>query len=175
MDPMTVYMLAAGMNIAGGFMSARAEKRARRANAAAYEKQREMARFASERELDIFKTESAAFLGDQISAFAKAGVDMSGSALMQIVSTQGQIEREKSAIAMGASRQAEMFTMQANNERRQARNATSFETLGMQTGTSLLNAYASYLSSSLNKTKTLQPDGTYADGSTRFGYETEWE
>jgi hypothetical protein len=76
---------------------------------------------------------------------------------------------------MGASRQAEMFTMQANNERRQARNATSFETLGMQTGTSLLNAYASYLSSSLNKTKTLQPDGTYADGSTRFGYETEWE
>lgn len=184
-----IFAIGAALGIYGQLRANQEEAKANDLNALAYQKQKELSALASARELDIFESESAAFLGDQISSFAKAGVDLSGSALMQIAGTKAAITREHAAITMGAERQASIFDIQARQAKAQAKYLRSPEVFLTQSAGSLLNAYASYQAmgggtgsgggSGINSEPQyvqqsgygrLDVDGQYSGGATRYRF-----
>lgn len=78
-----VAAYAAGtiMKAYGEQQAAESEAQANLENAKLYKEQAEFAREAGERQREIFDRESEILLGDQMSAFAKAGVDTSNSSM----------------------------------------------------------------------------------------------
>jgi len=71
---------------------------AERANASFLREQAEFAEISGKRELNIFERQSDRVIGAQQSAFAKAGVDLSGSALAVLAESKQQAAEEKGAI-----------------------------------------------------------------------------
>ena len=131
-----------GLQMLGMYQGAQARKRAARQNAAYYREQKRLQELATRRELDIFERESEMFSGSQVSAFAKSGVDFSGSLLAQYAGDRAAIAREKGAIKAGAAvrmRLTEMRAAAASDEAKAIDRALPLQLLG--TG---ISAYASY-------------------------------
>jgi hypothetical protein len=121
MDPVTgLYILGGLFNIFGGMQANDAEASAEMQNALAYEQQAELSLHIAEHDQHIFDLESEQFLGSQISAFAKSGVDMSGSALIKLASTKQQISNESNQIIESGKRKAASFQFQADQARQRA-------------------------------------------------------
>jgi hypothetical protein len=62
------------------------------------EEQAEFERTAGQRRLKLLRQDSAELFGDQVSAFAKNGVNLSGSALSEVVTSQVRMQEEAEAI-----------------------------------------------------------------------------
>jgi hypothetical protein len=101
-DPFTwgAIIMGAGAAIdgVGTIVGNNAAAKAERQNQAFYDEQAVFAQEAGKRNEEIFLRSTSEFLGNQTSAFAKAGVDVSGSALMVLADTKQKARDEVTAI-----------------------------------------------------------------------------
>jgi len=119
----------AGIGFAGNLMEVSAQASADAAAASAEDRNAafamEAAQFeaeASEREQEIFRNESALQFGEQVSAFAKAGVDISGSPLLVLADSKRVAGTELSAIKREGEFRVRRAILQARESRSNARN-----------------------------------------------------
>ena len=124
-----VAVMAVGMGLqAYGTMEAnRAEASAHKRNAAFYREQQAIALKAAERDQYLFDIESDQFLGGQVNAFAKAGVELSASALLTIASSKQQIKNESAQIISAGRVQARMAGEKAAQADSMAKTLGSFQ------------------------------------------------
>jgi len=162
------------LSYTGNKKSREAQEDAERANAAAYRAQRKQAEASNRREADIFMSESDSFMGTQVSLFAKNGVDFSGSALMQLVSSAGAQTREYNAIKENGRLQSSLLSSKASQSLKQANYFGSSSLAITQNLGTLLNAGATYMSITNNMSKSssstddsLSPDGKSYTGTGR--------
>ncbi len=94
----------------------------------------------SRRQAGIFRQESDVAFGDQVSSFAKAGVDFSGSPLMVLAGSKRDIEDNISDIITRGDREAASLRSGASNARREASSFSRAGTIGA--GASLLTGTA---------------------------------
>lgn len=138
----TAIIVGGAIAAYGAYSSSQAQAKAARDNAEAMRQQAQFNAFVSRREADIFRTESTIALGSQLSAIARSGVDLSGSALMSFVSSKAAAERQANAIAIGAAQRQSMAEAEARSSEKLARNisqAGNIQTLG-----AILNTYGNY-------------------------------
>lgn len=161
-DPFTAMLVASTvLSVGGTIMGNSAKKKAAKANKAFYLKQLEMQQRAMRRELDVYTRESDMALGTKISSFAKAGVDFSGSALMQYAYDKAAVAREKDAIKSGARLKMDLTRARYNAEvdnMRQLDRALPMQILG--TGIQSYMAYKQFKGNSdlVNQYNTMRLD-----------------
>ena len=131
-----------GLQVFGQIKANEAQADAERQNAAFFDMQKKQAEQATRRAQDLFEDESDFFIGDQVSAFSKAGIDISGSALLQIAGVKGQVGREKAAIAAEGRSTATLAGMRADNARSVASqlSSTSMRNLAIASGAARMGA-----------------------------------
>ena len=129
-----------GLQVVGNIQANRAQAKAERFNAQLFEEQAKLSILASKRERHVFDLESDQFMGAQVNAFSKAGVDISGSALAKIASTKQQISAEGSIILENGRRAARSSLLQAQDARSRAKRLRSFGYNFMQSAPSGLAA-----------------------------------
>jgi hypothetical protein len=146
MDPLTIGLLVGGtaLQIAGRRKARRAEQQAHEQNAAFFRKQQLWAEEALTANLDIFDRQSKQFSGKQLRGIAKAGVDMSGSALLLFTQTKGAMGRERVSMVKAGQRNIELAGMKADQSMQAAKTLKKdemFDLLGAGLGFagSLLN------------------------------------
>ncbi len=123
-----VMMVAgAGMQIVGNFQANAAEAEAERANAAFYREQALLSMKAAEREERLFERESQQFFGSQVNAFAKGGVDMSGSALLKLAGTKQEMANESFNILETGKRNMNLALLRSSQAESNARRLRSVE------------------------------------------------
>lgn len=108
-------VLGAGMFM-GGIGRAQADYAqadAERENAQYYREQADFAAQAGRRQRDIFERDSKILVGDQLSAFAKAGIDTQASSFF-IANTTLQRSRESGAIKAEADMNVRLASLRAN-------------------------------------------------------------
>jgi hypothetical protein len=118
---------AAAAIVAGGAVSAYGQYKANkdqagaeRANADAFAIQANDIEKAGQREEDIFTERSEQLVGQQKSALAKAGVDMSGSALLKLAATDAAIQEELFAIRAEKDANKRLALIRAQNSNNRA-------------------------------------------------------
>lgn len=132
-------VMGGGLQMYGNYRANQAEADALEKNAQFLESQAKLTVEASKREHAIFSDESDQFFGSQVNAFAKAGVDPSGSALSVMATTQRQIAQEGASILATGRRQSELSLLKAQQARDEANRLGSFETTFLQTASTGLN------------------------------------
>lgn len=126
MDPFTAAMLiSGGVQIIGKIRANQAEAEAHERNAEFFREQQKISQLATRRELDIFQRESEAFFGDQVSAYTKAGVDLSGSILRSLTETKRSVRQEEGAILEQGKLRTKLAGMKADESLRNADRARS--------------------------------------------------
>lgn len=145
------YAAAAVVQLYGQKKANDDQAEAERANAREYQAQKRLSEMAARREADIFLTESASFIGDQVSMLAKSGVQMDGSSLMEIAKSKSAADREYAAIQAGAASRASMFDMRARQAKNMANRISSSEFNNIQTLGTLLNVGGDFARSESRK------------------------
>lgn len=159
MLPLILLAASAGIQIYGQRKANKAQARAEEYNRLAYEAQRRQAAMASRREADIYASESQATIGATVSFMSRAGVDMTGSALMHVANMKEQAGREYRAIQIGAQFNSSLLASRAAQARRNAEILSSSSFNNLQSLGTLLNAGAQGLSMSAKTPgKTSDPD-----------------
>ena len=155
MDPFTaaVLIISGGVQIFGKLKANEAEADAQRQNAAFFREQQKLSQAATRREVDIFERESDAFFGSQVSAYAKAGVDLSGSILQSLTQSKQSIKSERSAIIEQGKLKANLAGMRADQalaEAKRAEDSSFFDVISTiaQTGTAIAGSSKTSSSSS---------------------------
>lgn len=97
MEPISLGLMGVGtvLGAYGDFMSSQARAAAERKNAAFYREQAEYARRAGIRQRQIFDRQSKVIEGQQLSGFAKSGIDTVNSSLF--MATQKLYRQQESA------------------------------------------------------------------------------
>ena len=108
------------------------------ANANRLEELEEVTRLNSRRKERLFRENVSEFEAKQVGSFAKAGVDLSGSALNKLNQTAGRAEDELTAMKMQAEFESRQAKERANQSLGRAKKLESIETTGLTFGTSLL-------------------------------------
>lgn len=123
MDPITLALIGGGtaLSIFGTLQGAKAEAAAARQNALWLEEQASFIRESTLRELDIAERDQRLIIGEQYGAYAKAGVDLSGSALDTIRDTFSRASLELDAIQRNGEIQIREALLKARSERQYAR------------------------------------------------------
>lgn len=138
--PLILAAVGAGVQIYGQTQANKAQAKAERLNRQEYLAQKRLSEMAARREADIFLTESASFIGEQVSMLAKSGIQMDGSALMEIAKSESAADREYAAIQAGAASRASMFDNRARAAGDMARRVSSSSYNNIQTLGTVLNA-----------------------------------
>ena len=99
------------LQVIGGFGASRARRRAARRRAALQFQQAEEKRRRTRLDVDAFKKKARVSMGENISAFARAGVDISQSALLVI--TQNAVEFQTQAAEIQRSGQERARLLEA--------------------------------------------------------------
>lgn len=115
---------------------------AERANAAFFMEQARFAEIAGERAEFLLRAEANRVRGQQISTFAKAGVDLSGSALSVLADTANREERESLAIRRETELNVKMAMLRAQSSQELADSLSSFTNNALQFGASILSGGA---------------------------------
>jgi hypothetical protein len=126
----TAILLAAaggGIKAFGQVQANMQEAQAEKQNAAFYKEQADLSLKISKKDQQIFEKESDQFFGSQVSAFAKAGVDISGSALLKLVDTKLQTSNESAQIVSNGKRQAQSYLFASNQASSRAKRLGSLE------------------------------------------------
>lgn len=132
-------LLSAGIQAAGQSKASRAEARASEANARFFDEQAKFNTFALRQQVKKFKRESDIFFGDQVSAFAKAGVDVSGSPLMQLALTKKLASDELRSIRKEGEFNIRLARLRAGGAQVQARDTR--RSIPFQTAGTLLTGF----------------------------------
>jgi hypothetical protein len=119
----------------------KAEAQAHRENANFQIEQANLIKKASEKEADVFKARGEEFIGEQRSAFAKAGVEMSGSALLQVAQSQRKIKDELGSIREEGLRNANVALNSAAESNRRANALSDPSMQQLQTAGTLLTGF----------------------------------
>lgn len=116
-------LMAAGtaLSVFGQVYSARAQAQAARENALWLEEQANFIALSTERELELAERDQELMIGEQFGAFAKAGVEMSGSAADTIRETFSRAALELEAVRMNGQMQIREALLKASSERKYAR------------------------------------------------------
>ena len=123
MAALAVAAIAGGtaLKIMGQRRADEAQAEAERRNAEFFFEQEKFASFAAEREEDIFQEESDDFLSSQRTAFAKAGVSMSGSPLLALLDSKENIRTELNAIRKEGALRVRLAGLRASASLRKAK------------------------------------------------------
>lgn len=113
-------ILGAGMSAYGQMQANTAEANAELNNAEYYRQQAELAIRSAEKEKQLFDMESQQFLGTQVNAFAKSGVEISNSVLMKIAGSKQRFSNESQSIIETGKRNANMALIKERNARANA-------------------------------------------------------
>lgn len=110
-------VMAAGsiLSMVGRQQASVAQERAHRANADFVRAQRRYITEATQKEARVFQTSSNRFLGTQLNAYSKTGVNMSGSALLAITQTRGATQREYRSILEQGEQRLRQLNLQARS------------------------------------------------------------
>jgi len=136
-------LVGAGVEIYGQREANKRARQAEKQNAAYIEQQRKLTMLQNRREADLFQEQSAAFIGDQVSSFAKAGVDMSGSVLMAIAGSKSAADREYNSILTMGRAKDNMYSLQIAQSRANSDLYGDAQYNNIQSLGSLLNAAGS--------------------------------
>ena len=105
----------------GTLIQAHGKRKASKAQAAAEKKNQAFLRLQADatektarREAELFERQGEELIGQQTSLFAKAGVDMSGSALLKISETQKRLKSEVRAILSSGRRSSEFAALKSD-------------------------------------------------------------
>lgn len=175
-DPFSAALvIGVGAQLFGQHQANRAQRRAEEQNAAYYREQKALAELAMRREADIFKADAEVFAGEQVTLLAKAGVDLSGSALMQFANTKMDMSREYVAILKDGAARTRLAELRAQNAQDTADLLGSSSYNTVQTLGTILNASQSYFAySGRAKTQETQdllavtPSGSYSGPRSSF-------
>jgi hypothetical protein len=147
-DPVTIALVGgAVLQGVGQGQAAKKESEALAANAELFREQQKMAELSLKRDLNIFDVESDIFLGGQMSAIAKAGVELSGTALMQVATSKGEIGREKEIMERNAKFQIAQTGKRADQAQSQSDYLTSNGFRNMLLATTAGNAATAFIKS----------------------------
>lgn len=135
-----MMVLGGGMQAMGQMQANRAEADAEFANAAFYREQADLSIRAAQKEKQLFDLESDQFLGTQINAFAKAGVDISDSVLMRIAGSKQRMSNESESIIETGKRNARMLLMKSQQSKKTANMMVSPEYNLLTAGGPLLSS-----------------------------------
>jgi hypothetical protein len=175
MDPMSWAAIgAAAISIYGSVTANKAQAEAERKNAAVFNAQQEQNRLAWRREADIYTSESQGAIGETVSLLDKAGVDMTGSALMKVANMKEQAGREYQAIITGAQINSQIIGMRAAQAQQNASLLASDSYNGIQSLGTALNAAANVMSVQSKSTNhTGREEFTVASDNPR-SYSSSW-
>lgn len=123
----TALLIGGGMMAYGQYRANQAEAASERRNAAFYEEQKKLTLKAAEMDKQIFDLESDQFIGAQVNAFAKSGVEISDSILMRLAGNKQRIQAEGEQILSTGRRQARLAGMRAQSAKNNAEYVSSFE------------------------------------------------
>jgi len=115
-----------------------AQRKALKGTAALRDKQAKEVVRQTRRESNIFKRKGEVVMGDQVSKFAKAGVDLSGSALLVLSNTRRELETERRELERKGLAEADLLRQGASSLRTQAKRvkrAGTMEAFGTVLGT----------------------------------------
>jgi len=112
-------LISIPLSIAANDRKAAANKRALSAQAALQEQQAQESIRQTKRSIDIFKRKGEVVLGDTASSFAKAGVDLSGSALLLLANSKRELGVEREEIERRGVAEANLLRAGAQGIRRQ--------------------------------------------------------
>lgn len=146
MEPVTLSLLAMGtiMRGVGQYQANQAQAQAEEQNASFYREQAAFAKAAGDRSRKIFDRESAVLLGDQVGAFAKAGVD-TGSSSFFLAQQMLYRQEESYAIKQEADFNVRLAMLRAEQASSTASALTDPMTNILQFGGSALSAAAQVL------------------------------
>lgn len=134
------------LNIYGQQQENKANRKAARQNAEFYRLQKLQIEKATARKKQIFKKESEMFLGDQLSSYVRAGVDISGSALLNLAQTKREQGQELFAIEQEGQLNSQLAGIRASQSDAQAKYLGSDSLKFLQIGGGLLGAGARHMS-----------------------------
>jgi len=122
--------LLTGLGAAFGYLGEAEEKRQKRramlANISYYKTEAEFINYATQREEDIFLNEAAEVSASQMGAFAKAGVDFSGSAMLKFAETNERKNAELLAIRENKRRQLGFASLRRREAERDLKSSGGF-------------------------------------------------
>lgn len=142
--------MAVPLIIAGGALSAygalksnsdRAD--AERQNAEYFAEQGAYAQAVGDRELGVFREKADLLRGQQVGAYAKAGVELSGSPLLFLEDQTIRRQREERAIQTETERRVRLANLKMQQSSDAADNYSSFWTNFVSTAPSILSAAGS--------------------------------
>lgn len=140
-------LFAGGLKAAGQIEANKSEAAAHRINAAFMREQSKQALRKSKLEQNAFDIESRQFLGSKISAFAKSGVTMSGSALLKIAESKANISNEFNQIVANGKANAEAYLFKAKQMEDEASRVSNMSLLqvlatGTETASNVMTSYS---------------------------------
>lgn len=146
MDPITVGLLGAGLLLKayGNYKANMDQGEAEKRNASFYREQADFARKAGERQQQIFDRQSQVLYGDQLGAFAKAGVDTSASSFYLAKEVFFR-QQESYAIKQEADMNVRLAMLRADQAQRNADSLQDPTNNLLQAGGTLLSGAASVL------------------------------
>lgn len=142
------FLIAAGtgLQIISNWSANTRQAMLERENAEAYREQAELARAATQRELDIASRQYANQFGNVVSGFAAQGVDVgSGSAATQIASVAIARMRELDAIKKQGEFQIKLASSRSRRSKEEADLLSSVGFNLVQAGTTALTATTKYI------------------------------
>lgn len=142
--PMALMAAGTALQMYGTFQANIAQARAERQNRDFYNQQAEFAQEATFREAELSRRNYARARGLQLSAFAKGGVDISGSAASVIAGTFAKEIEEQTAIKRKGDLDYRLARLRGAQSAEKADTLESFGYNFLQGGGSLLTNYASY-------------------------------
>lgn len=121
MEPVSLALLGGGLLLraVGNYQANLAQADAEEANARFYREQADFARTAGDRAQLVFDRESVVLYGEQASAFAKAGVSTSGSALFMAKEMLFR-QQESYAIKQESDFNVKLAMLRADESQKQA-------------------------------------------------------
>jgi len=121
MAPFAIALMGAGliMKSAANAQANAAQAESAAANARFYREQAAFAEMTGERKLSVFDSESKILYGEQQSAFAKAGVDVEGSALFMAKSAYSR-QQESIAIKRESDMNVRLAMLRADHSDQEA-------------------------------------------------------
>lgn len=123
--PVPVGAILMGASVVANVMGASASSRARRLAAKEEAARREAQALEEERrsarELMLFKRKGQSALGSQVSAYTKAGVSLSDSALLNVASSAANLNSDAVEMERASKQQVALIRMGAAGLRQEAR------------------------------------------------------
>jgi hypothetical protein len=135
-----LMIIGTGVQMYGQYKADKAQAKAEEENGKFLREQEKLAKKATARELDIFDYESKQLSQNQMSAFARAGVDISGSPLAVMAETRLQQMKERAAIETEGTFNARLARLRSDSSMQAARDIRG--TMGLRAGASLLTGGA---------------------------------